>query len=493
MAGDTHVSSKAKSVSPMIAVVGLGPGGAEAIPPNSLDAMRSASSVLLRTGRHPGVETLSSRGIRFGTADDLYESADAFEAVYSNIASRVIDLARRTGHVAYAVPGHPLFGERSVRQLLNAASEQGIRVEIVGAADFLSATLEALQEPFDNHLQVLNAYDPEGIRPDPRAPTIVYQVDCREAASSVKLALMRHYPDEHGVRIVTYGYPVVEVPLFELDHAEFTHLTSVFVPPLDLPRSPGFYGLVEIVAALRGPGGCPWDLKQTHQSLKTHLVEETYEVLAAIDSGDPDKLCEELGDFLLQALMHAQIDNEQGLYDIEDVIRNQSDKLLRRHPHVFGGLDVAGVEDVLQNWDRIKSEEKGGAPRSALEGVPDALPALLRAYEVSKRAARLGFDWPDLNSVLDKVQEELDELRREAATPNSDRLLHEVGDLLFAVANAARKAGLEPEDALRNMLRRFTRRFGWMEAELGRLGRDPRSLTAEEWDQLWSRAKEATG
>lgn len=477
----------------MIVVVGLGPGGTEAIPPRALDAMRSASSVLLRTGRHPGVEALSSHGVRFETADYLYEAAEAFEDVYSAIASRVVHLAHETGHVAFAVPGHPLFGERSVREVLHSAREQMIRVEIVGATDFLAATLEALQEPFDDHLQVLNAYDPEGVRPDPRAPIIVYQVDSREAASSVKLALMQHYPDEHAVRIVTHGHPVVDVPLFELDHAEFTHLTSVFVPPLDLPRSPGFYGLVEVVAALRGPGGCPWDLKQTHQSLKTHLVEETYEVLAAIDSGDPDKLCEELGDFLLQALMHAQIDSEEGLYDIEDVIRSQTEKLLRRHPHVFGGLDVAGVEDVLQNWDRIKSEEKGGEERSALEGVPDALPALLRAYEVSKRAARLGFDWPDLTSVLDKVQEELDELRREAATPDPDRLLHEVGDLLFAAANAARKAGLEPEDALRHMLRRFTRRFGWMEAEVRRLGRDPRSLSPDEWDQLWSRAKESSG
>ena len=493
MAGDPHVTKQDKGVPPLIVVVGLGPGGAGAIPPDALAAMRSAPYVLLRTGRHPGVDALEAHGVRFGTADDLYEAAQDFDAVYHSIASRVIHRALETGHVVYAVPGHPLFGERSVREVLNEARERGFRIEIVGAPDFLAATLEALQEPFDNHLLVLNAYDPEGVRPDPRVAIIVYQVDSREIASSVKLALMRHYPDEHRVRIVTHVRPVLEVPLFELDHVELTHLTSVFIPPLDLPRSPGFYGLVEIVAALRGPGGCPWDLKQTHQSLKTHLIEETYEVLAAIDSGDPDKLCEELGDFLLQALMHAQIDSEQGLYDIEDVIRTQSEKLLRRHPHVFGGLDVAGVEDVLQNWDRIKAEEKGGETHSALEGVPDALPALLRAYEVSKRAARLGFDWPDLPSVLDKVQEELDELRREAAAPASDRLRHEVGDLLFAVANVARKAGLEPEDALRDMLRRFTRRVNWMEVELRRAGRDPRSLTAQEWDQLWSRAKDSSG
>jgi len=244
----------------------------------------------------------------------------------------------------------------------------------------------------------------------------------------------------------------------------------------------GLYGLVWVVDRLLGPGGCPWDQEQTHESLKRHLIEEAYELAQAIDDKDDDKMKEELGDVLLQPLMHAQMESLAGNWDIDDVARTVTEKLVRRHPHVFGEAQTITADEVLKNWDEIKKREKG-TEQSVLEGVPAAMPALLRAFEVSKRASRCGFEWPDVAAVWDKLHEEERELK-EATTEEQKK--NEVGDLLFTVVNLARWSGVEPEDALRQMLDRFTRRFQVME----RAATKPlRELNPKEWDDLWEAAK----
>ncbi len=243
--------------------------------------------------------------------------------------------------------------------------------------------------------------------------------------------------------------------------------------------------LVLLVQRLRGPGGCPWDQVQTHESLKRCLLEETYEVFDAIDSGDDAKLKEELGDLLLQPIMHGEIAMSFGP---QDAARAIVDKLIHRHPHVFGEVTVSDSDEVLQNWDRIKAAEKG-TPQSILAGVPSAMASLLRAYEVSKRAARSGFEWPSLEAVWDKLHEEEAELREALASGDADAIESEVGDLLFTAVNIARWAKVEPEEALRRMVNRFTERFQAMEQAAGR----PLSeLDLETWDQLWEAAKTKT-
>lgn len=237
--------------------------------------------------------------------------------------------------------------------------------------------------------------------------------------------------------------------------------------------------LLCLVDRLLGPGGCPWDQAQTHESLKRHLLEEAYEVLDAIDSASPEKLREELGDLLLQPLMHGQIAAQ---FDTRSVASAIVDKLIRRHPHVFGELVVADSDEVLQNWDRIKKSEKEG-PTSLLEGVPSGMASLLRAHEVSKRAARVGFEWPDLDAVWAKLEEEVAEIR--AASSEEDRA-SEIGDLLFTVVNLARWYQVEPEEALRQMVNRFSSRFRSMEASASK---PLPLLTFEEWDELWEAAK----
>ncbi|MFQ6097872.1 MAG: nucleoside triphosphate pyrophosphohydrolase [Armatimonadota bacterium] len=243
--------------------------------------------------------------------------------------------------------------------------------------------------------------------------------------------------------------------------------------------------LVEVIARLRGPGGCPWDRQQTHASLKRYLIEECYEALEAIDARDPKRLSDELGDVLIQVLLHAQIAAERGDFDIEDIAQGTVRKLRHRHPHVFGDVQVRDADEVIVNWERLKHQEPVNRGReSLLDGVPEALPALLRALKTQKRAARVGFDWEDVTGPLEKVDEEL---RRDIAEGKD--AADEVGDLLFAVVNVARFLDVDPEDALRATVRKFRERFACIEAAARRQGRAIEEMTVEEMDAVWDRTK----
>jgi tetrapyrrole methylase family protein/MazG family protein len=245
-----------------------------------------------------------------------------------------------------------------------------------------------------------------------------------------------------------------------------------------------------VIARLRAPGGCPWDMEQTHESLKRNMLEESYEAIEAIENDDPAKLEEELGDLMMQPVMHAMIAREDGFFTIDDVIAGITTKLIRRHPHVFGTVDVENSDEVLRNWEAIKRTEPGNAHRtSALDGVPHPMPALMRALDISKKAVKVGFEWPNAEAVLDKVQEEIEELRVELKGLDKQRAADELGDLLFALVNVARWLKIDPEEALRTMVDRFTARFQAMEAMAADDERELKSLTPEEWDTYWERAK----
>lgn len=251
-----------------------------------------------------------------------------------------------------------------------------------------------------------------------------------------------------------------------------------------------FDDLVRIMHRLRAPGGCPWDADQTHRSLKPYLVEEAYEVIEAIDSSDDAELTAELGDLLLQIVFHAEIASEQQRFGIVDVIRGIHDKMLRRHPHVFGDTVVSGKEEVLANWSRIKAEErKGQEDSSALAGVPRAMPALLRAQRLGEKAAHAGFDWPDLTGVLEKMREELAELDAALRSGSHEAAACELGDVLLTATSLARHLGVAAEEALDGAADRFSTRFRRLEENLARSGRDVRKLSAQEQDEAWQEAK----
>jgi tetrapyrrole methylase family protein/MazG family protein len=267
--------------------------------------------------------------------------------------------------------------------------------------------------------------------------------------------------------------------------------------------SSSFEALMQLMAKLRAPDGCPWDRKQTHESLKPYLVEEAYEVLEAIDHGDPGRLREELGDLLLQIVFHAQIAGEHERFSMEDVMHSLSEKLIRRHPHVFGGPGQKGqaktADDVKVTWEQIKRDERerSGRGESALDGVPKTLPALLRAFQVQARAARVGFDWSELRPVLQKLEEELHELQEvlqardtgDAAAPSKDALQAELGDVLFTVVNLARHLTINPEEALRGTVNRFIDRFHYVESRAAADGRRLEDMSLEQMDALWEEAK----
>jgi tetrapyrrole methylase family protein/MazG family protein len=256
-----------------------------------------------------------------------------------------------------------------------------------------------------------------------------------------------------------------------------------------------FERLVEIMARLRAPGGCPWDRAQSREDLKTYLVEETYEVLDAIDQGDAAMLREELGDVLLQVVFHAQISSEEGAFTIEEVCRGINEKLIRRHPHVFGEVKADTPEQVLQNWEAIKKEEKAekngeAAPVSVLSGVPRVLPALLKAYRLQQKASRVGFDWQERRQVEEKVREEWAELNEAVAEGDKAHVREELGDFLFALVNLARFLEVDPEDGLQQANAKFARRFQAIEREAQVRGRDIHGMTLDEMDELWELVKQ---
>jgi tetrapyrrole methylase family protein/MazG family protein len=263
-----------------------------------------------------------------------------------------------------------------------------------------------------------------------------------------------------------------------------------------MERQTDIQKLVDLVARLRSNEGCPWDREQTRETLKPMLIEEAYEVLDALDSPDPQELREELGDLLFQVVFHAQIAREKGEFDLSDVIDRLHEKMIRRHPHVFGATDLRTAEDVLKNWEDIKANEKGipssslpGSEKSLLDGIPSKLPALHEAYQITAKAARVGFDWPDLQSILQKLQEEAAELAAADRIHDTAHTAQEVGDLLFVVVNIARFLEIDPETALRRCNKKFNRRFRYLESKIKSQGRELRDASLEEMDGLWDEAK----
>lgn len=473
-----------------ITIIGLGPGEVRYLTLEAWEKLTQVQEVWLRTRFHPVVARLPSH-LTLYSFDDLYEQATDFNEVYEGIVGRVLELSERPQGVVYAVPGHPRVGEATVGMILERAARQGIPVELIEGLSFIEPTLTALGIDALTGLQVYDAielavrYHPPF---NPDWPALIAQLYSRTLAADVKIVLMNQYPDDHLVTLVyaagSAEQKVEQLPLYELDRRDdMGHLTVLFVPPL--PAVSSFEGFQDTVAHLRAPDGCPWDREQTHESLRGTLLEEAYEVVSAIDAGDLHGLREELGDLLLQVVLHAQIASEEGEFQMADVIRGIDAKLKHRHPHVWGGRSVRGTDEVLQHWEELKQAEKG-VERSVLDGVPATLPALLQADLYSRRAARVGFDWIALGGVVEKVQEEMAELES-AVGPEQQEV--ELGDLLFAVVNWARWLGIDPEVALRKANQRFAQRFQVMEKLARERSLDLPALSIERQEELWREAK----
>ncbi|KPK93523.1 MAG: hypothetical protein AMJ88_07505 [Anaerolineae bacterium SM23_ 63] len=480
-----------------ITIVGLGPGAPASLTREAWDVLSSAAEVYLRTGEHPVVKGLP-RGVKVKTFDHLYQEFDDFDAIYQAIVTKIIELAKRPEGVVYAVPGDPTVAEATVQSLREEADELGLSIRIVHGVSFIEVCLAMVGIDALDGLHIADALDlASGHHPpfSPDSPVLIGQLYSNMVAADVKLSLMNQYPDDHPVQLIhaagTSEADIEALRLHEIDQSsKIGNLTALYVP--QLPRESAFESFQETVAHLRAPDGCPWDRKQTHKTLRTHLLEESYEALQAIDAEDMAALQEELGDLLLQIVLQAQIATEEGEFTMAQVIANIQEKIVRRHPHVFGGVHVDDMEHVLHNWEVLKAveREEEGEGKGLLDGVPLGLPALSQAAEIQERVKRIGFDWPEVEGVLSKIIEELEEVGQ-AKDPAARTA--EMGDVFFSIVNYARWLGVDPEAALRETNLRFRRRFSQLEMAAKAKGRDLNAMSLEEMDALWDAVKDNEG
>jgi tetrapyrrole methylase family protein/MazG family protein len=469
-----------------ITLLGLGPGSPDLLTRQAWQTLSGASEVYLRTRQHPAVSAFPP-GLALQSFDDLYTRGNSFEDVYAQIVEEVLQLGRRPQGVIYAVPGHPFVAEATAPEIARRARQEGLPLRLVEGLSFIEPLVSAIGiDPFPqavlvDALVLVSLHVP----PFPTsAPVIVAQIYSPQVASDVKLTLMALYPDEHPVILVHAAgtdHQIIEnLPLYQIDRSQHIGLmTALYLPSLG--QESGFEAFMEVIAHLRAPNGCPWDREQTPQSLRPSLLEETYEVLAAIDEDDPSALREELGDLMLLIVMLTQIASENGDFDMGGVLAGIHTKIVRRHPHVFGELAVNGTQDVLQNWEKLKAQERlanGKSEASLLDGIGKTLPALVQAEQYQKRANHVGFDWTEIEGVWRKLQEELGEVRSA-----------EVGDLLLSVVNLARWYHVDPESSLREANLRFRQRFAAIERAARQQGRDLSDLSLDEMETIWQAAK----
>ena len=476
---------------PTIVVVGLGPGNDALVTSGTLEVISNIDARYLRTSQHPSAHLVPGAT----SFDHLYDNADSFDEVYVSIAQALIDAAHEHGTVLYAVPGSPLILERTVAHL---RQQSQVDIDIHPAVSFLDDTWRALNiDPVEHGVRLIDGHEFAHAAAGYTGPMLVAHTHANWVLSNIKLSI--DDPDPHTPVILVHHVglndeKIVHTTWSQMDkELDADHLTSLYIPLLNTPVAQEMVKFHELARTLREQ--CPWDKEQTHHSLVHYLLEETYEVVDAISHLDPNDassdidLIEELGDLLYQVEFHAAIAEEQGRFTMADVARTVHDKLVARHPHIFSNVEVSSSADVERNWEAIKSAEK--PERTGIfDGVVGASPSLLLATKVQQRAARVGFDWPDINGPLEKIGEEATEVAHAAVTGDPEATMVEVGDLLFAVVNVARHLDIDPESALRAAVAKFRQRVESVESLATQQGKKMKEMTLSELDALWEVVKQ---
>jgi tetrapyrrole methylase family protein/MazG family protein len=460
-----------------IVVVGLGPAGADLVLPAVRAALLSTSRAYVRTARHPAVEELREEGVSVESFDAEYARGADLDAVYESIVDRLVAAAAEQGEVVYGVPGNPGVAERTVVLLREAADAGRVQLAMVPGLSFADLAWTRLGiDPLDG-AQVADARVVSAEGTVSAGPLLFAQCDSKLVLSDLKLALLEELPPAAPVTVLHHlglaDELLLEVELAELDRViEPDHLTAVFVDAGQASVAREVSRLVALAERLRAPGGCPWDAEQSHHSLTRYLLEEAYETVETIEDlpagaphGEPDldayaRLEDELGDLLYQIVFHAILAREAGVFTIADVARGVHDKLVRRHPHVFGDVDARTVDDVMTNWEQIKKEEKGSD--SIVEGISPGLASLLYANKLYRKAASIGLQAGSAEEGIDRAADALSRLREPGGDPDESSRAA-VGDLLAAAVVIARALGVDAETALRSWIERFRDRFVRME------------------------------
>jgi len=479
----------------MINIVGLGPGSIESLTIGALNQLKSGEKVLLRTRKHPTVEYLDSENINYDTCDSIYDKGKSFDLVYDEIVTEIIKQQELFQDIVYAVPGNPLVAESTVTKLIEKCKEKSINYRIFPAVSFIDSIMETMETDPINGLKILDAFDIKNHILDKRCALLITQVYDRFIASEVKLDLLQYYKDETDIYFIKAASVkdkevVRKIKLYQLDRQIDTdYLTSVYIPK-DINNRYDFRSLTDIIDTLRGDNGCPWDREQTHESLKKCLIEESYEVIEAIDNKDEAALQEELGDLLLQVIMHAQIGEEEGYFDINDVVEGICKKMIERHPHVFGDMELNTSNEVLANWDKIKNKEQGlNTYTEGLKHVAKCLPGLMRAEKIQKKAAKVGFDWDSVNMAIIKAEEEITEIKQAISKGDKENMKEEIGDLIFSAVNIARFLDIDPENAVNYTIEKFIKRFQFIETKGLEAGKNLMDMSLKEMDALWEKSK----
>lgn len=448
-----------KSARAQVTVVGLGPADLNQLTQETWAILTSGDPVLLRTGRHPAAESMAMNQVAFATCDAFYEKGASFEEVYEAIVDHVLNLALQSGgkRVIYAVPGHPLVAEETVTLLLAEGPKKGVEIHLHSAMSFLDPVLTALKlDPVREGLAILDALAlPETL---PTQWNLLFtQVYSLLVASDLKLALLESFEPEHPVQVVFHAGDKAReelqyLALEDLDRqGRFDHLTCVFVPKHRAGRPPCRYPLdplVEVFQRLLGPGGCPWDRAQSHASLKAYLIEEAYEVLEAIDLEDMGGLQEELGDVLLQVVFHGALAHREGLFDWNDIVQGVTEKLIRRHPHVFGSAQANHASEVSVLWDQVKKEEKAGKSEKQTGKIYGALPALLMTEAYLKARKQAGMSKVSKGEAQDRWQQSARALEQLTPEDHNDQREALLAQALFDLAVLAKTYKCSPETLL---------------------------------------------
>ncbi len=487
-----------------LTVIPLGTPGT--ISKANIDALRKSQTLFFQTLDHPCARfALEECGIDpqdVLSLDEYYDASFDFDELNERIAAFAASAFDTPGveRVGLAVLGRGA-GAGLIRRIHVHLPAKHAALRILPSCGFAEAALAAA---FGAGLPYFSDFDLRTAQSlelaDPEQPLVIEECDTLLRAGEVKLLLSEYYPDEYVLYLANMNesgeYEVKMLPVYMLDHAENAPLyaadTVLIVPPCTLMQRTrhGFEALMQVMHRLRAPGGCPWDAEQDHASLRSSLIEESYEVLDAIDREDMTALEEELGDLLLQVVFHAVIEEEKSEFTMRDVTSGIVNKLIYRHPHVFGDVKVDSSDDVLYNWENLKQREKHQQTvADAMRAVPAAFPALLRSYKVQKKAAHVGFDWSSAADALEKVGEEAAEVREAIAEGDKAHLAEEIGDLLFACVNVSRLCKVDPELALGKATDKFMRRFIDMEKLILQDGRNFDGMTLEQMDQYWEKVK----
>lgn len=479
-----------------IYIIGLGPGNINALSIGAIDKMQDGTKNYLRTKEHPTVQYLNDKNIGYETFDHIYNSSDSFEEVYSLIVDKLVKQAREYGEVNYIVPGNPMVAESAVKILVNSEISD-VEIKIISGISFIEPMLELVgKDPIDG-LQIIDGINLKEEDLNINIDTIVTQVYSKMVISDIKLVLSEVYGDEYLIYFIQNAGMDNEikhfVPIYQLDRdLEPNLLTSLYIPKMGSisdRHKYSFNDILDIMEILRGENGCQWDKEQSHKSIRASMIEEAYEAVDAIDGDDLDNLAEELGDVLLQVVFHSQIAKEDGEFTIYDVLSTLGEKLIYRHPHVFSNKKLEKTKDIVYNWDVLKYEKRNLKTYSSILRDIKGLPSLLTSYKVQKKAAKVGFDWENLEGPLDKILEEFAEVKEAIIQNDKDSMEDEIGDLLFSVVNLSRFLDVNPEVALNRTINKFITRFEYMEEEARKSNKDLKELSLDELDNLWNLAK----